>query len=121
MVKYKVVDEIGGRKNVIMAKGGFRTAEEIEVKERQKTAKPPLFNVFLLNDDYTTMEFVVHILEKIFHKNPVDATRIMLHVHRRGRGLAGVYTRDVAETKVAAVHDLARENEYPLRCEMERE
>jgi len=104
-----------------MAKGVFRTGEETEVKERQKTAKPPLFRVFLLNDDYTTMEFVVHILEKIFHKNPVDATQIMLHVHRRGKGLAGVYTRDVAETKISAVHDLARENEYPLRCEMEKE
>lgn len=95
--------------------------EELQVKERQETAKPSLYKVFLLNDNYTTMEFVVHILEKIFHKNPVEATRIMLHVHRRGKGLAGVYTREIAETKIGAVHDLAQEHEYPLRCEMEKE
>jgi ATP-dependent Clp protease adaptor protein ClpS len=104
-----------------MAENGSRKGEATEVKERQKTSKPPLFRVFLLNDDYTTMEFVVYILEKIFRKNPVDATRIMLHVHKKGRGLAGVYTRDIAETKIAEVHELAREHEYPLRCEMEKE
>jgi ATP-dependent Clp protease adaptor protein ClpS len=67
------------------------------------------------------MDFVVHVLEKVFRKNIVEATRIMLHVHKRGKGLAGVYARDIAETKVAEVHELARQNEYPLRCEMERE
>ena len=98
-----------------------RTGEEVEVKERQETAKPALYKVFLLNDNYTTMDFVVYILEEIFHKNAVEATRIMLHVHRRGKGLAGVYTREIAETKIGAVHDLAQEHEYPLRCEMEKE
>ncbi len=104
-----------------MANSGFRPSEEVDVKERHKTERPHLYKVFLLNDDYTTMDFVVHVLESIFRKNPVEATRIMLHVHHKGKGLAGVYSRDIAETKIAAVHDLARENEYPLRCEMERE
>ncbi len=98
-----------------------KTGEELQVKERQETARPPLYKVFLLNDDYTTMDFVVQILESIFHKNPVEATAIMLNVHKRGKGLAGIYSREIAETKIEAVHDLARDNEFPLRCEMEKE
>jgi ATP-dependent Clp protease adaptor protein ClpS len=104
-----------------MGNSGFKPEEELGVKERQKTDRPHLYKVFLLNDDYTTMDFVVHVLESVFRKGPVEATRIMLHVHKKGRGLAGVYARDIAETKIAEVHDLAMENEYPLRCEMERE
>ncbi len=104
-----------------MANSVPRPAEEVEVKERQKTERPHLYKVFLLNDDYTTMDFVVHVLESVFRKNPVEATRIMLHVHKKGRGLAGVYTRDIAETKISEVHGLARDNQFPLRCEMERE
>jgi ATP-dependent Clp protease adaptor protein ClpS len=104
-----------------MEKSGFKPAEEVEVKERQKTERPRLYKVFLLNDDYTTMDFVVHVLESVFRKGPIEATKIMLHVHHKGRGLAGVYTRDIAETKISQVHDLAKENEYPLRCEMEKE
>ena len=100
---------------------GARPGEELAVEEKQKTGRPRLYRVFLLNDDYTTMDFVVYVLENIFHKNPVEATRIMLHVHRKGKGLAGVYSRDIAETKIAQVHGLAAENQYPLRCEMERE
>jgi len=95
--------------------------ERLDIKERQETHKPPLFKVFLLNDDYTTMDFVVHILETVFHKSPVEATRIMLHVHKKGMGLAGVYTREIAETKIEVVHDYAREKEFPLRCLMEKE
>ena len=104
-----------------MSAGGIKTAEEAVVKERQKTGRPPLYKVFLLNDDYTTMDFVVYILEKIFHKSPAEATRIMLHVHKKGIGLAGVYSREIAETKVADVHELATENEFPLKCVMEME
>jgi ATP-dependent Clp protease adaptor protein ClpS len=121
MVKYTVAGKTDGRTWCIMPENGSRTGEATELQERQKTARPRRFRVFLLNDDYTTMEFVVYVLEKIFHKNPVEATRIMLHVHKKGKGLAGVYTRDIAETKVAAVHELARGHEYPLRCEMEKE
>ena len=104
-----------------MGNGGSKPGEELQVKERQKTERPYLYKVFLLNDDYTTMDFVVHVLENVFRKSPVEATRIMLHVHKKGRGLAGVFTRDIAETKIAEVHGLARDHEYPLRCEMERE
>lgn len=104
-----------------MGNGGSKPGEELEVQERQKTESPRLYKVFLLNDDYTTMDFVVHVLESVFRKSPVEATRIMLHVHKKGRGLAGVFAREIAETKIAEVHSLARDHEYPLRCEMERE
>ncbi len=98
-----------------------RTDENIAVKEKEDVTLPSLYRVFLINDDYTTMDFVIHILEQIFHKPPAEATRIMLHVHRNGKGLAGVYTRDIAETKIEAVHDLARQNGFPLKCTMEKE
>ncbi len=93
----------------------------IEEKAEIKTRKPSLYKVFLLNDDYTTMEFVVDILQNVFHKNRTEATQIMLHVHKKGMGLCGVYTREIAETKVETVHTIARENEYPLKCIMEKE
>jgi ATP-dependent Clp protease adaptor protein ClpS len=104
-----------------MSKSVPKTEEELEVKERQKTKRPPSYRVFLLNDDYTTMEFVVYILEEVFHKPTPEATQIMLYVHKKGIGLAGVYIKEIAETKISAVHDLARENEFPLRCVMEKE
>ena len=97
-------------------KHGYQTVEKTELK----TGKPSRYNVFLLNDDYTTMEFVIHILERIFQKNRIEAAQIMLHVHKMGIGLAGVYTREIAETKVEAVHRTARENEFPLKCLMEK-
>jgi ATP-dependent Clp protease adaptor protein ClpS len=91
------------------------------VKERveRKTQEPPLYNVILLNDDYTTMEFVMSILETLFQKSPAEAYRIMMQVHRTGRGLAGVYTFEVAETKVEQVASLASEAGYPLRAAIE--
>ena len=91
------------------------------VKPRPKTKKPSMYKVLLLNDDYTPMEFVVHILEKFFAKNRQDATDIMLHVHRRGVGICGIYTYEMAETKVQQVMDYARANEQPLQCTMEKE
>lgn len=78
-----------------------------------------MYRVLLLNDDYTTMEFVVLVLESVFKKSPSEAQQIMLAVHQKGVGTAGVYTKEVAETKIAIVHHLARENEFPLRCQME--
>lgn len=98
---------------------GGRTGVMLET--RPKTKKPALYKVLLLNDDYTPMEFVVFILEKFFSKNRAQATDIMLHVHRRGVGLCGVFTYEVAETKVAQVMDFARANEQPLQCTMEKE
>ena len=91
----------------------------VVTKKRKKLDEPSLYKVLLHNDDYTTMEFVILILEKIFLKTTAEATRIMLNVHNQGIGIAGVYTREVAETKVAIVLDLARKNEYPLLCTME--
>src|ERR1700760_2691225 len=90
-------------------------------KTRPKIKKPSLYKVLLLNDDYTPMEFVVHILEKIFNKNREQAVEIMLHVHRNGVGICGVFTYDVAETKVAQVTEFARRNQHPLQCTMEKE
>ena len=91
------------------------------LKTRTQTQKPGLYKVLLLNDDYTPMEFVIHILERFFNKNKHEATDIMLHVHRRGVGLCGVFTYEVAETKVNQVMDFARANEQPLQCTMEKE
>ena len=88
-------------------------------KARPKLKQPPLYKVILLNDDYTPMEFVVHVLEFFFSLNREKATQIMLHVHTRGRGVCGIYARDIAETKVGQVNDYARENQHPLLCTME--
>ncbi len=93
----------------------------ILLKPRPKTKKPSMYKVLLLNDDYTPMEFVVLVLEKFFNKNRQESTDIMLHVHRRGVGLCGIFTYEVAETKVAQVMDFARANEQPLQCTMEKE
>jgi len=90
-------------------------------KTKPKTKKPSLYKVLLLNDDYTPMEFVVHILERFFNKGQEDATRIMLHVHQHGVGVCGIFTYEVAETKVTNVIDFARRHQHPLQCTMEKE
>ena len=87
---------------------------------KPKLKRPPLFKVLLLNDDYTPMEFVVQVLEHFFAMNREKATQIMLHVHTRGMGVCGVFSKDVAETKVAQVNSYARESNHPLLCTMER-
>ncbi len=79
-----------------------------------------MYKVLLHNDDYTTMDFVVMILETVFGKNTDEATRIMLNVHNQGQGVAGIYTREIGETKVAVVHRMARKNQFPLRCSLEK-
>ena len=86
---------------------------------KPKLKKPPMYKVVLLNDDYTPMEFVVEILERFFSMNRQKATQVMLHVHTRGKGICGVYTRDVAETKVDKVNEYARAHQHPLLCAME--
>ena len=93
----------------------------IAVKSRPKTKKPAMYKVLMLNDDYTPMEFVVHVLERFFSKTHEEATHIMLHVHRRGVGICGVYTYEVAETKVNQTMDLARQNQHPLQCTIEKD
>lgn len=94
---------------------------QIVTKKRPKTKRPSLYKVLLLNDDYTPMDFVVYILERFFNKSPEEATRVMLHVHQKGVGICGVYTYEVAETKVAQVTNFARQHEHPLQCTMEKE
>jgi ATP-dependent Clp protease adaptor protein ClpS len=101
--------------------GNDGTTTGVVVKARPKTRKPAMYKVLMLNDDYTPMEFVVHVLERFFQKSREEATRIMLHVHRRGVGVCGVFTYEVAETKVTQVMDLARQNQHPLQCTIEKE
>ncbi len=99
---------------------GFEQNDEYVVQEdKPRLKQPPMYKVILLNDDYTPMEFVVRVLEQFFNMNREKATQIMLQVHTRGRGVCGVFTRDVAETKVSQVNDYAREHGHPLQCTME--
>lgn len=93
----------------------------VVVKTRSRTKKPSMYKVLMLNDDFTPMEFVVHVLEGIFGKSREDATRIMLHVHQRGVGICGVYTFEVAETKVNQVIECARRHQHPLQCSLEKD
>jgi ATP-dependent Clp protease adaptor protein ClpS len=95
--------------------------EEVLSEIEDQTDEPPMYRVLLHNDDYTTMEFVVQILMVVFHKPVEEATDIMLSVHRKGLGVCGVYPFEIAETKVELVHDLARQNGYPLKCSMEKD
>ncbi len=95
--------------------------DEVLTQEDQQVEEPPLYRVLLHNDDYTTMDFVVYVLINIFHRSENDAVNIMLAVHQQGLGVAGVFTREIAETKINQVHNLARAHEYPLMCTMEEE
>ncbi|HHH38850.1 MAG TPA: ATP-dependent Clp protease adapter ClpS, partial [Sedimenticola sp.] len=88
-------------------------------ESKPKLERPPMYKVMLLNDDYTPMEFVVQVLETFFRMDREKATQVMLHVHTRGVGVCGVFTREIAETKVALVNDYARSNQHPLLCTME--
>ena len=86
---------------------------------KPRLKRPPLYRVILLNDDYTTMEFVVRVLQLIFHHDEERAAQIMLHVHQKGAGICGVFTREIAETKVEQVIEFAKQNQHPLQCTME--
>jgi len=92
---------------------------ELLSRDEEKLKEPKEYMVILLNDNYTTKEFVVEVLMMIFHKNPEEANRIMLNVHNKGRGVVGVYTWDIAETKANQVHAIAKQYEYPLKCIVE--
>jgi ATP-dependent Clp protease adaptor protein ClpS len=98
--------------------GGGGTS--VATKTKPKTKKPSMYRVLLLNDDYTPMEFVVHVLERYFNKDAQEATQIMLHVHQKGIGVCGIFPFEIAETKVVQVTDLARKNQHPLQCTMEK-
>ena len=97
------------------------TTPGIDIKERSKTKKPSMYKVLMLNDDYTPMEFVIGVLEQVFGMGLQEATRIMLHVHQRGIGVCGVFTYEVAESKVAQVINIARKNQHPLQCTLEKD
>jgi ATP-dependent Clp protease adaptor protein ClpS len=92
---------------------------ESDVGTDQEIQEPKQYRIVLINDDYTTMEFVIEVLVAIFHKSAAEATRIMLDVHRKGKGSCGVFTYDIAATKVAQVHQMARKREFPLKCSLE--
>jgi ATP-dependent Clp protease adaptor protein ClpS len=100
--------------------GGNGLGTAVVTRTRTQTKKPNMYRVLLLNDDYTPMEFVVTVLRKYFNKGPEEATRIMLHVHQHGVGECGVFTYEVAETKVTQVMDYARKHQHPLQCIMEK-
>lgn len=102
-----------------MAKSNDDRAGSVLTENISQTKEPRLYKVLLHNDDYTSMEFVIAILETVFHKSANDATKIMLNVHNKGLGIAGIYTREISETKISVVHQLAKKNEFPLRCSME--
>lgn len=96
------------------------TGTGVVTKTRVETRKPALYKVLLLNDDYTPMEFVVHVLQRFFRMSVEDATRVMLHVHQRGVGICGIFTYEVAETKVTQVMDFAKQHQHPLQCTLEK-
>ncbi|TFF25681.1 ATP-dependent Clp protease adapter ClpS [Jiella endophytica] len=100
--------------------GGTDRGTSVITRTKPKTKRPSLYRVLLLNDDYTPMEFVIHVLERFFQKDHEAATRIMLHVHNHGVGECGIYTFEVAETKVTQVMDFARQHQHPLQCVMEK-
>src|SRR6476661_6076648 len=93
-----------------------QTGDAVKERVKDKAQEPTLYKVVLLNDDYTTMEFVVHVLESVFQKSPAEAFRVMMHVHVNGKGIAGIYPWDIAETKAATVATMAKEAGYPMRA-----
>jgi ATP-dependent Clp protease adaptor protein ClpS len=103
----------------MMSSSEQQTGGEVVEKTRHKTRRPQLFRVLLHNDDYTTMQFVIEVLESVFQKSPAEAFRIMMQVHTRGHGVCGAYPYEIAETKVGLVHDRARDQGFPLRASME--
>ena len=102
-----------------MTRNESNSESDVLVRKKKKTDEPSMYKVVLLNDDYSTMEFVVMILETVFSKTRPQAEAVMLAVHSNGSGVAGVYTKEIAETKISSVRSLARQNEFPLRCRLE--
>ena len=102
-------------------KDGDNSDTGLLTKPESKTKKPSMYKVILLNDDYTPMDFVIHILQRFFKMTTEEATQVMLHVHQKGVGICGVFTYEVAETKVNQVLSFAQQNEHPLQCTLEKE
>lgn len=119
---FRTVTHKGGRRSMSdKDDSNDKGSTGVVVDTRPKTKKPALYKVLMLNDDYTPMEFVVLVLERFFSKTREEATQIMLHVHHRGVGVCGIFTYEVAETKVTQVMDFARQNQHPLQCTLEKE
>lgn len=112
---------VRGQKDDDVRRSDGDSATGVVVKAKPKTKKPDMYKVLILNDDYTPMEFVVYVLERFFSMSPQHATQIMLMVHRRGVGVCGVFTYEIAETKVHQVMEFARQHEHPLQCTLEKE
>jgi ATP-dependent Clp protease adaptor protein ClpS len=117
LLPVKTTIRMQGKKGEDDASGGTGTV----TLTRTKTKKPSMYKVLLLNDDYTPMEFVIYVLQRFFSKSAEDATEVMLHVHQNGVGICGVFTYEVAETKVTQVMDLALQHDHPLQCTMEKD
>ena len=117
LLPVKTTIRMQGKKGEDDASGGTGTV----TLTRTKTKKPSMYKVLLLNDDYTPMEFVIYVLQRFFSKSAEDATKVMLHVHQNGVGICGVFTYEVAETKVTQVMDLALQHDHPLQCTMEKD
>lgn len=111
----------GGEEDDAVGGNGGGSSTGVITESKPKTKKPSMYKVLMLNDDYTPMEFVVHVLVRFFNKSQEDATEIMLHVHQRGVGICGVYPYEVAETKVTQVVDFARKHQHPLQCTLEKD
>ena len=118
MMKHRAIKELMQDED---RKGGDDDGTGAVTLTRTKTKKPSMYKVLILNDDYTPMEFVVYVLQRFFSKSAEDATKIMLHVHQNGVGICGVFTYEVAETKVTQVMDMARQHDHPLQCTMEKD
>jgi ATP-dependent Clp protease adaptor protein ClpS len=116
----EISDNLNARMSKDDGRSGGGPGTSVITKVKPKTKKPNLYRVLILNDDYTPMEFVVHVLEKFFQKDVEAATKIMLHVHHHGIGECGVFTYEIAETKVTQVMDFARKHQHPLQCVMEK-
>ena len=114
-----MLDFIARKVSSIMSRREPESEHGLVTETKKKLKRPSLYKVLLHNDDYTTKEFVVQVLQYVFHKEQTEAVQIMLHVHKKGLGVAGVYSYEIAETKVELVEKLARQYEYPLKCTME--
>lgn len=120
MQPLRMADGDGDGDNGVGGDGDGGSDTGVVVRTKPKTKKPAMYKVIMLNDDYTPMEFVILVLERFFNKTSEEATRIMLHVHQKGVGVCGVFTYEVAETKVQQVMDLAKQHQHPLQCTLEK-
>lgn len=116
-------DRVMSRYKIVNHQGDEDSQENLDtgLLEKPEVKEPPFYKVILINDDFTPMDYVTHVLQKFFHKSPEDAQKVMLDVHKTGQGIAGIFSFEVAETKVFLTNNLSKQNKYPLKCIMEKE